>query len=99
MRAINFEKAKGLYIYRYTMEHVPRWASEPHFDETTKEFIGYYLPQYATDLEWYENTTFPGEKHISNRETYCESANQTWPMGKGFSKDKLKVNIFAKIES
>lgn len=85
MRKLSFAEAKARYVHRYTSEHVPPWARKPQYDETTGEFIGYYMPHYATDLEWYENTVFPGERDLHDNCGHCESRNQSWPMGKGFS--------------
>ena len=84
-RPISLEKAKQQYPHRYTLEHLPAWARKPHHDQSTNEFVGYYKPQYKTDLEWYENTAFPGENGIGKRETYCQSNNMSWPLGQGFS--------------
>lgn len=85
-RPISFDQAKNLYVHRFTLEHLPEWAKRPHYDETTNEFIGYYMPQYRTCKEWYDNTIFPGEDWLDRREKFCVSGNQTWPLGKGFSK-------------
>lgn len=75
MRVISFEEAKGKYPHRFTMDHVPYWA--------TACFDGkYYAPQYQSDLEWYEKTIFPGERHLEKYSRYCESLNQSWPLGK-----------------
>lgn len=84
-RPITLEQAKAMYQHRYTMEHLPQWAVKPHYNEDTGAFIGFYKPQYVSDAEWYAKTTFPGEGDISARSHYCESNNQTWPLGKGFS--------------
>lgn len=74
---ITFEQAKRQYVHRFTMEHVPGWARIPHNGK-------YYAPQYATDLEWYKNTTFPGDKDHIGGNDHCCSSNETWPLGKGF---------------
>lgn len=86
MRTITLEQACNQYPHRYTLQYLPCWARKPHYSETTKEFIGYYMPQYASDAEWYDNTMFPGEGGIRKNEKHCESNNQTWPLGKGFSR-------------
>lgn len=73
-------QAKAQYVHRFTMEHVPAWARQQREDGS------YYAPQYRSDQEWYDNTTFPGER--GGRFTappkgarYCETRNQTWPLG------------------
>lgn len=68
--------AKSLYVHRFTMEHVPRWASEPLPNGK------HYAPQYRSDAEWYENTAFPGEPDHHGSRDHCNSRNQTWPLGK-----------------
>lgn len=73
-RKITFEEAKNRYLQRFTMEHVPQWALFP------VEPGIYYAPQYATDLEWYENTFFNGEHELASKE-YCYTTKQTWPLG------------------
>lgn len=74
-RPISFEQAKAQYVHRYTVEHVPQWAMRPHSDGL------FYAPQFSSDREWYDNTLFPGEGHISKRSKYCFTSGQTWPHG------------------
>jgi hypothetical protein len=74
-RSLTFEQARATYPHRFTCEHVPRWALRQRDDGT------FYAPQYRTDSEWYERTTFPGERHLSKRSPYCESSGQSWPLG------------------
>lgn len=65
----SFEQACRQYPFRFTMEHIPHWAKRP-------SVAGWwYAPQYRTDREWYDNTTFDPEG------MHCESTNQSWPMG------------------
>lgn len=91
-RAITLEEAKRQYVHRYTMEHKPAWAEKP-----MKEYLQgagysqtlvtvYYAPQYATDKEWYERTSFPGEGDVMADEDYCYSHSQTWPLGRELNK-------------
>lgn len=84
MRKISFEDACRKYRNRYTMEHVPAWAKRSANNGK------YYAPQYASDREWYEFTVFPGEGDISSRSKYCESTNQTWPLGQWLDKPYTK---------
>lgn len=81
MRTITLQAAKRQYPHRFTMEHVPDWANKRPCDDGGT-VTRYYAPQYCTDLEWYENTVFPGEGGIPKREKYCESRGETWPLGK-----------------
>lgn len=74
-RPLSFADAKARYVHRYTMEYLPSWARKPSPNGK------YYAPQYASDREWYENTIFPGEKHIPAKADHCESNKQTWPLG------------------
>lgn len=73
---ITLEEAKASYPYRFTMEHVPHWATKERSDGT------FYAPQYASDKEWYDKSAFPGENGIPEEDDHCESWNQTWPLGK-----------------
>lgn len=72
----SFERARATHINRYTMDHVPPWASRP------ADGGGFYAPQYRTDREWYENSTFPGELGHVNGPLHCYSTGQSWPLGK-----------------
>lgn len=81
-RVISLTEAKKQFINRFTMEHIPQWA----IDKPTPAHSGgtanwFYAPQYKTDLEWYENTIFPGEENLAKNSAYCESKNPSWPLG------------------
>lgn len=78
-RKISLETAKGLYVHRYTLEHIPEWARKSHEGK-------FYAPQYRTDSEWYDNTLFPGEDFVSERSRHCYTNGQTWPLGKWLAK-------------
>ena len=78
-RPIPLDVAQALFPYRFTLEHVPHWANLERSDGT------FYAPQYASDLEWYQNTVFPGEGHIFEDEDFCESRNPSWPLGKALT--------------
>jgi hypothetical protein len=44
----------------------------------------FFAPQFMTDLEWYENTIFPGETWEDVRiedDGHPMSVNQTYPFG------------------
>lgn len=73
-------QAKSLYVHRFTMEHVPQWAKRPLNDGR------YYAPQYRTDQEWYDNSTFPGEPGHVNGPRECFSTGQTFPLGQWLTK-------------
>jgi hypothetical protein len=77
-RKISFEQAKARYLHRFTMEHVPAWAS------SYCTFAGarkYYAPQFRTDREWYDATKFKGEKGWHGISDDCYTTGQTWPLG------------------
>ena len=76
MIKITFEQAKAAYVHRFTMEHVPGWASLPTSNGK------FYAPQYRTDREWYDNTKFPSHNFAG----YCDSRNQSWPLGRWLDK-------------
>lgn len=67
-----------MYVHRFTAEHVPGWA------RGDTGFPGrFYAPQFASDREWYDHTTFPGEEgHLAlgDRDS-CHTSGQTWPFG------------------
>lgn len=91
MRKVSFERAKALYVHRYTMEHVPAWVQCGTLtgDDGVPTF---YAPQYASDREWYDNTVFPGEPDFPEWQDnwHCYSRNQTWPLGKSLSQPYKK---------
>jgi len=70
----SLESACRQFVHRFTMEHVPTWASLPAGNGR------YYAPQHRSDKEWYDNTLFPGESDLTDR-THCYSSGQTWPLG------------------
>lgn len=70
---LSFEKACAQYVHRFTMEHVPQWATKQREDGT------YYAPQFRSDREWYENTLFPPNEMCYG--TDCYTTGQTWPLG------------------
>ena len=70
---LSFEQAKAKYVHRFTMEHVPTWASKPAPNGK------YYAPQFSSDLEWYDNTLFPPQNPYSRKD--CHTSGQTWPIG------------------
>jgi hypothetical protein len=77
---MTFNEATSRYVHRYTMEHVPAWARARPCDHGGTE-TRYYAPQFRSDREWYDNTTFPGEPgHLGGRK-YCYTTGQTWPLG------------------
>lgn len=78
MRIISLERAKKLYAHRYTMEHIPEWSKSPLIIDGAKQ---YYAPQFKSDLEWYDNTAFPGELDYIGNDSNCYTRNQTWPLG------------------
>lgn len=70
---IPFEQAIIICQNRFTKEHVPIWASEPLPNGM------YPAPQYETDRDWYEKTSFYENTHGVIQSM---SGNQTWPLGR-----------------
>lgn len=66
-----FEQACAMYVHRFTMEYVPQWS------RTAAPNGKFCAPQYRSDREWYERTTFPTDGRVK----YCCSSDQTWPLG------------------
>jgi hypothetical protein len=81
-RPLTLAQAKARFPHRFTMEHVPTWASKPD------SVNGYYKPQFRTDAEWYDNTLFHGESDLATRDHCC--SRPTWPLGKGFADSPFK---------
>lgn len=77
---ITIEQAKAQYVHRYTMEHVPTWARLPADNGK------FYAPQFRTDREWYENTTFHGEPGHLGDKKHCYTSHQSWPLGQWLDK-------------
>jgi hypothetical protein len=91
MRPISFEDAKRLFLNRYTLEHVPQWAREPHQDPLYG--LVYYAPHYASDREWYDATRFMGEEGGEGLPPHhCYSFGPSWPLGKGFLREPFCAN-------
>lgn len=79
-RPLTLREAQARYVHRFTAEHVPSWARQQRDDGT------FYAPQYASDAEWFERSTFPGEGEISKRSPFCQSTGQTWPLGQSLDR-------------
>ena len=79
-RQLSLEQACNQYPHRYTMEHVPAWANQPHFHSERQEWLC-YAPQFRTDKEWYDTARFPGEDGHHELGADCYSSGQTWPLG------------------
>jgi hypothetical protein len=79
-RILSFEQAKAQYPHRYTMDHIPAWSRDGLWHPGAGA-LRFYAPQFRSDREWYDNTLFPGEGHVSRRERYCFTSNQSWPLG------------------
>lgn len=74
-RKVSFEQACAQYVHRFTVDHVPQWARKPCDNGK------YYAPQFASDREWYDTATFPGEPGLHGNCKHCISTGQTWPLG------------------
>lgn len=75
-RKLSLDQAQNRYPHRYTMQHKPSWACLPRPDGA------FYAPQFRSDQEWYDNTTFPGESGMHSNAKWCRTSGQTWPLGK-----------------
>lgn len=75
-----FEHACRVYCHRFTMDHIPAWACQ------TRQDGKFYAPQYRSDKEWFDNTSFPGEDGHIGRITECWSRNASWPLGQSLDK-------------
>jgi hypothetical protein len=66
------------FCMRFTKDHIPAWG-------LIRGPKGFYKPQFASDVEWLENTFFWITKsgRIADRPKFCES-RPTWPDGRGF---------------
>jgi hypothetical protein len=79
-RKISFSQACALYVHRFTMEHVPSWATRaPSATGGTSE--KFYAPQFTSDKEWYANTVFPDEPGYFGDGSHCNTSGATWPLG------------------
>ena len=79
-RKVSFKDAKRKYVHRFTLEHVPAWATPPRTNGT------FYAPHFSSDSEWYDASVFPGEAGLHGNSEYCETNNQTWPLGQDLAK-------------
>lgn len=91
MKRPGFEEAKRKYVHRFTMEHVPAWALKDPGNPRADGKPCFYAPQYRTDREWYDNTTFPGEAGHDGDECHCYASGQTWPLGKWLDRPYRKA--------
>jgi hypothetical protein len=69
-----FERACAQYLHRFTMDHVPNWATKPLDGR-------YYAPQFTSDRDWYEHTLFKGDPGYNSIGGDCYTTGQTWPLG------------------
>jgi hypothetical protein len=77
---VTFERARACYVHRFTIEHVPEWATKPF---STGRYPG---PQYRSDAEWFALTLFPPNNPLGRKVTDCYSSGQTWPLGTSLEK-------------
>ena len=75
---MSFDDAKKKFGNRYTLEHVPAWAKNEFTSSSGEK--KFYAPQYKSDQEWYDNTTFPPHNNFSKKD--CCSVKASWPKGK-----------------
>lgn len=94
MRKLTLDQARAQFTNRYTVDHVPAWASQPCEGNGL-----FYAPQFASDQEWYENTKFHGEAGHIGKRTECHSSRQTWPYGKWLARAYVKGQLVVKADS
>lgn len=80
-RPLTLAQAQAAYPHRFTCDHFPAWAAHPLRRDQRGMPTDYPAPQYASDAEWYERTTFPGERGLSPSAHWCISARPAWPLG------------------
>ena len=94
MPRLSFEDACKGYKNRFTMEHVPYWATSPW--QYSAKGPTYHAPHFVTDREWYENSYFPGEENYPFQENSggneCFSRNQSYPLGRHLNKRFEKID-------
>lgn len=59
------------YVHRYTRDHVPAWAKKSNGTV--------YQVQFASDMDWLSNTTFPVRKDGSLAARGACNSHPTWP--------------------
>lgn len=62
------------YVHRFTLEHVPQWSRQPMANGQA------YQPQFASDVDWLENTLFNVNRDGTLADASCYST-PTWPRG------------------
>lgn len=85
-RPITLEQAKKKFTDRFTLDHVPVWASKPCARAGGK----YPGPHYNTDAEWYAKAEFIGYLTKAQRK-YVRENKPSYPMGKWLDKPYVKV--------
>lgn len=62
---------------RFTCQNLPTWARKPAPNGK------FYAPQYSTDGEWLERTSFAvtSTGKLDRRVNECSSRNESWPLG------------------
>lgn len=80
-RPLTLPQAQACYQQRYTMDHVPFWATHPVRRDGVGNPESWPGPQFASDAEWYERTVFPGEHGLPRAASWCISGNCSWPLG------------------
>jgi hypothetical protein len=87
-------KAEALrrFVYRFTGDHKPAWASKPWKDGRT------YPLQFKDDADWLANTYFCTnlDGSLSAAFSCCKSnpdSNPTWPNDPGLRRPNLDIVI------
>lgn len=92
-RKVSFAQACAQFVHRFTCDHIPAHVRKPHVNPANPEKDGlFYAPQWASDREWYDATTFPGEPGLHGNSNHCETGTPTRPLGKGFLREPFHKN-------
>ena len=77
---MTFERAKACYVHRFTVEHVPAWATKPFGTGR------YPAPQYRSDAEWFAADCSFLPTIRSDVRSQIVTHPQTWPLGTSLDK-------------
>ena len=84
------EKAKRMYVHRFTQSHIPEWARRPRPDG------GEYEPQFADDQDWLEHSEFAVTKSgVLDKRHRSITSHPTWPTRKAAQRNPPKPGTYA----
>lgn len=83
----SFEEAKRIWTNRFTCEHIPEFGMFPREIEGR---LYYPAPEFISDEEWYEKTSFFGEftyvPPLKGQKNIPQSGRQSYPFGRWLTK-------------